>query len=181
MISKVYQGIVAMSPLKTSLEKGTYALIIFASDELSINVGGLGLINVLPGYYTYTGSALGSGVTSLQHRLARHLRIPKKKRWHIDFLLADKNVNVEAIATVPSKQSLECQINQLIRHQMKAKILIPKFGASDCQSGCRSHLLYFGKKEIKHKIRALFRREFGENSTFHDLAKIHPFKTLKSL
>jgi Uri superfamily endonuclease len=168
-----------MSTLKTHLENGTYTLIILASDELMIAAGGLGLIDVLPGYYTYTGSALGNGSSSLQLRLARHLRISKKKRWHIDFLLADKNVNVEAIATVLSKQPLECQINQLINRQMKARILIPKFGASDCQNGCGSHLLYFGKREIKHKIHALFKREFGTKSAFHDLARTSPFRTLE--
>jgi len=52
---------------------------------------------------------------------------------------------------------------------MKAKILIPKFGASDCQNGCESHLLYVGNESIKRKICVLFERKFGEDSTFLDL------------
>ncbi len=143
-------------------------------------LGGLGAVDVMPGYYTYTGSALGRTSTSLKHRLSRHLRILKKKRWHIDFLIGHKDVKVEAIALVQWKQSLECHVNQLIRHQLKAEILIPKFGASDCQSMCGSHLLYFGEKKIKRSIRALFKREFGGGSVFIDLAGI-PSKTLKSI
>jgi len=52
---------------------------------------------------------------------------------------------------------------------MKAKVLIPKFGASDCKNNCESHLLHVGNEVIKAKIWVLFERKFGEDSTFLDL------------
>lgn len=132
-----------MPSLKKLPEKGTYTLIMFVSNELKVDAGGLGVKAFLPGYYAYTGSALGKGATSLPNRLARHLKTVKRKHWHIDFMLADKNVSIEAIAVVSSKEKLECKINQLIKNKMDAKVLIPRFGASDCQNKCKSHLLFF--------------------------------------
>jgi len=132
-------------------------------------VGRLGIETFLPGYYVYTGSALGKGATSLPNRLARHIKTMKKKHWHIDFLLTKKEATIEAIAIVPNKQNSECHINQLIKSKMKAKVLIPKFGASDCKNGCESHLLYVGKKVINRKICTLFRKKFGEDCTFLNL------------
>ena len=108
-----------------------------------MNVGKLGIETFLPGYYVYTGSALGKGATSLPNRLARHLKTLKKKHWHIDFLLSKTEASIEAIAAVSGTQNSECEINQFIRSQMKAKVLIPKFGASDCKNNCESHLLFF--------------------------------------
>ncbi|MCW3985408.1 MAG: DUF123 domain-containing protein [Candidatus Bathyarchaeota archaeon] len=123
----------------------------------------------MPGYYVYTGSALGKGATSLPNRLARHLKTLKKKHWHIDFLLSKKEASIEAIAAVSGNPNSECEINQFIRSQMKAKVLIPKFGASDCKNNCESHLLYVGNEAIKRKICVLFEGKFGEDSTFLDL------------
>jgi len=132
-----------MPPLEKLHEKGTYVLLIFVSNVLEVNAGGLGVKTFLPGYYAYTGSALGKGVISLPKRLTRHLKTAKKKHWHIDFLLANTHANIEAIIIVSSKEKLECKVNQLLREKMKAKVLVPKFGASDCQNKCGSHLLFF--------------------------------------
>lgn len=154
---------------KELLEKGTYTLMISVSGKLQVSVGKLGLKAFLPGYYAYTGSALGKGATSLPNRLARHLKAVKSKHWHIDFLLGNENVTVEAVFCVSNGQNLECQVNQSIRRQLNAEILIPEFGASDCRNQCKSHLLYFGRRNAQLEIRALFERKFGEDSVFISL------------
>jgi len=78
--------------------RGIYSLIIFLSKEIRANVGQLG-VKVFPkGYYMYTGSALGSGASSLKQRVSRHLRkTGKVKHWHIDFLLAHGDATVTAV------------------------------------------------------------------------------------
>jgi len=72
-------------------------------NEINLKVGKLGIQRFPRGYYTYTGSALGVGSSSLKHRVLRHLKKKKQKFWHIDFLLDHKNAYltglVAAIAT----------------------------------------------------------------------------------
>lgn len=157
-----------MCSLEKLPKKGTYTLMITVSDELEVNVGRLGVKTFLPGCYIYTGSALGKGATSLPNRLARHLKTVKKRHWHIDYLLANKNVSIEAIVIISSKEKLECKVNQFIRDQTKAKAPIPKFGASDCPNRCKSHLLYCRNKNISMKF---------VNSSKESLAKTALFQT----
>lgn len=126
-------------------QKGTYILIFAIFPSVEINVGSLGVRKFPIGYYSYTGSALGRGSTSLSNRISRHLRDEKTERWHIDFLLKNRSVCVEAVIIVPSDERLECKVNQLLKSQLKAKIVVPNFGASDCHSKCASHLLYFSR------------------------------------
>ena len=123
-------------------KQGTYILIIFISKSIEVAIGKIGFRLFPPGLYAYTGSALGKG-NSLPNRLKRHLKIKKKKHWHIDFLLENENVHVVTFITIPSKTKIECEINQLLKSHLDAKVLIPKFGASDCKHNCKSHLLFF--------------------------------------
>ena len=100
------------------------------------------------GYYTYTGSALGKGASSLKHRIARHLRKDKRKFWHIDYLLADENVSVEAVIVAETNENMECPLNKYLKSIIGAKVLVKGFGASDCRKKCESHLLYFPEIKI---------------------------------
>jgi len=126
---------------------GIYTLLLFVSEEVSLTVGKLGKQRFPRGYYTYTGSALGKGATSLKHRIARHLRKEKLRFWHIDYLLADENVSVEAVIVAETNKKMECNINQHIKTIMGAKVPVNGFGASDCRKNCGSHLLYFPEIE----------------------------------
>jgi Uri superfamily endonuclease len=123
--------------------KGIYTLILFLSKEVSLKVGKLGKKSFLEGYYTYTGSALGKGATSLRPRIARHLRKTKRLFWHIDYLLANENVSVKAVVASETNKDLECTLNNNIKKMRGAKIQVKGFGASDCRKNCGSHLLYF--------------------------------------
>ncbi len=122
---------------------GIYTLIIFLSREICLNVGKLGQQKFLKGYYTYTGSALGKGASSLKRRVSRHLQKEKRNFWHIDFLLANENAAVTAVVAAQTNRRLECRLNRYIKREGGAKIPVKRFGASDCREDCKSHLLFF--------------------------------------
>ena len=122
---------------------GIYTLLLFLPKEVNLNVGKLGKKRFPEGFYAYTGSALGNGATSLRHRIARHMKKEKRRFWHIDFLLANENVSVEAVIVAEPNENMECKTNQYIKTIMGAKIPVKGFGASDCRKNCKSHLLYF--------------------------------------
>jgi Uri superfamily endonuclease len=126
---------------------GIYTLLLFVSEGVTLTVGKLGKQNFPSGYYTYTGSALGKGATSLKHRIARHLRKEKPRFWHIDYLLADENVSVEAVIAAETNKKMECSINSRIKGIEGAEVPVKGFGASDCRKNCGSHLLYFPEIE----------------------------------
>lgn len=126
---------------------GIYTLLLLVSEEVTLTVGKLGKQNFPRGYYTYTGSALGKGATSLKHRIARHLRKEKPMFWHIDYLLADENVSVEAVIAAETNKKMECNINNHIKSMKGAEVPVKGFGASDCRKNCGSHLLYFPEIE----------------------------------
>jgi len=141
--------------------KGIYTLIIFLSREICVNVGKLGQQKFPKGYYTYTGSALGKGSSSLRHRISRHLQKEKRNFWHIDFLLANENATVKAVVAAETNEKLECNLNRYIKGKGGAKILVKRFGASDCRENCESHLLYFGEESIELKIATFYSKRFG--------------------
>lgn len=148
-------------------QKGIYTLVIFLEKKEKITVGKLGSKVFWPGYYSYTGSAVGNGATSLPNRVSRHFNKAKPEHWHIDFLLASQNAHIIGVAAVGTQHNMECQANQLLRTRVKnAKSPIPKFGATDCRNECRSHLLYFGSRNIKRRIRRLYQQKFGESGVF---------------
>ena len=126
---------------------GIYTLLLFLSKQVTLTIGKLGKQNFPMGYYTYTGSALGKGASSFKHRIARHLRKDKRRFWHIDYLLADENVSVEAVIVAETNENMECKTNQHIKTIMGAKVQVKGFGASDCRKNCKSHLLYFPEIE----------------------------------
>ncbi len=122
---------------------GVYILFLHVSKETVLNVGWLGTQKFPKGYYTYTGSALGKGSTNLKHRLARHQRKQKQLFWHIDYLLANKNVTIEKTVAAETTKKLECTINCYLKTLADTTIPVNGFGASDCTNTCQSHLLYF--------------------------------------
>jgi len=131
------------------------------SREICLNVGKLGQQKFPKGHYTYTGSALGKGSSSLRHRISRHLQKKKWNFWHIDFLLANENATVVAVIAAQTNEKLECNLNRYIKEKGGAKIVVKRFGASDCRKNCESHLLYFGEENIESKIAALYSKRFG--------------------
>ena len=120
--------------------KGSYCLIISLKKDTRIKIGKkLGIISFKKGYYVYIGSAMNS----LESRVKRHLSDNKKKHWHIDYLLLNKNTEIEKVYTKESDEKLECKIaNKIIENENS----IANFGCSDCN--CHSHLIYFENSKL---------------------------------
>ena len=116
-------------------DSGTYALVIALGVRLRLRAGKLAVHSLVPGYYVYTGSALGG----LSGRLRHHLKQEKKLYWHTDYLL--REAAVSQIWYALGKSRLECTWNVIVRGLPGAISFISGFGASDCQ--CSSHLTYF--------------------------------------
>jgi Uri superfamily endonuclease len=114
-------------------EAVAYQLFIELSAPAQVTVGRFGRFDFPAGRYVYTGSARRNLVARISRHLARHKRL----RWHIDYLLTSPSARV---AHVRLSRRGECALNQATR----GAILVPGFGASDCDAGCGSHLKYLG-------------------------------------
>lgn len=110
--------------------KGIYVLLIRVRDDASIDVGKLGTIEFSAGFYAYVGSALNG----LDGRIKRHLRINKKRHWHIDYLL--EVATIEEVIYAETEESLECELADSLAELE----VVEQFGSSDCK--CKSHLFF---------------------------------------
>jgi Uri superfamily endonuclease len=153
-------GILSMFSSDSLPAKGIYTLILFISSGAEFVIGKLGTQLFSKGYYTYTGSALGNGASSLKNRISRHLLTDKRKFWHIDFLLAHEDATVISIIVAKAEKKYECEINHYIKEKGKAQIPFLGFGSSDCRERCKSHLLYFGETNPERKIDELYTQKF---------------------
>ncbi|MCK9440619.1 MAG: GIY-YIG nuclease family protein [Methanothrix sp.] len=117
-------------------EPGIYTLILSLPGAQKIAVGSMGVIDFAGGYYSYTGSARGSGGLK---RIDRHIRVSESinttRRWHIDYLLPHTSF-LEVFITKTSLD-LECCIAKTMEKRLAA---VPGFGCTDCR--CISHLHY---------------------------------------
>jgi len=111
--------------------KGIYLLLIEVKKNIFIKVGKLGKIKFNKGKYIYVGSAQ----KNLEKRIKRHFKKNKNKFWHIDYLLANKNVKIKDVFYTIAKKEKECKIAKFISKYAKP---IENFGSSDCK--CKSHL-----------------------------------------
>ena len=114
--------------------KVSYQLGIEIGKAVRVRIGRLGEFLFPAGRYVYSGSAR----RNMEARIARHLRSEKTLRWHIDWLLSTRGVEVTSVRRSAKD---ECVLNQAVR----GAIVAPGFGASDCRAGCGSHLLYLGR------------------------------------
>ncbi len=122
-------GVKKLPELQLGAQWISYQLTIEVSAAVTLQIGRLGNFTFRPGVYLYSGSAR----RGLRSRINRHLRREKKLRWHIDYLLDSPVAEVRRvlISTRP-----ECE---LVR-KGGGLVVVPGFGASDCRSGCASHL-----------------------------------------
>lgn len=111
--------------------KGVYVLVIDIEKDIEIEVGALGKIKFPEGRYAYVGSAQNG----LEARVKRHLSNEKQLFWHIDYLLASEETEVEKVFYKQAGKAEECRLAEEIQSKGKP---IPDFGCSDCS--CDSHL-----------------------------------------
>ena len=128
--------------------KGIYCLIIKIKKNIKVKVGYLGFLKFKKGNYVYVGSAQNN----IGKRIERHLRKIKNKFWHIDYLLANKNVKIEKVFYKRAGKKEECKIACFLS---KIEESIKKFGCSDCK--CVSHL--FKLKNLRSINRLKLKKE----------------------
>ncbi len=124
--------------VKKVVLKGSYCLIICVSRDVTLQIGKLGSFDFDKGFYVYVGSALNS----LVGRLKRHLSDDKKLFWHVDYLLADSNVELVEIVFAVDDGKWECALASEVG---LVGVEVKGFGCSDCK--CASHLFKFDDLE----------------------------------
>jgi Uri superfamily endonuclease len=100
-----------------------------------LRVGALGEVCLEPGWYLYVGSAR----RHLEARLRRHLRREKRRRWHIDYLLAGESLKIKEIWV--AEESAECRLAGSLLARPEITIPRPRLGASDCR--CPAHFFQY--------------------------------------
>jgi len=126
--------------LEMNAHPGTYALILQADRQRTVQVGRLGQLTVEPGCYVYVGSALGPG--GVRARVGHHSRLATRPHWHIDYLR-------RAAALRHVWYSYDCVRREhawadIFARMPGASIPLPGFGASDCT--CLAHLYFFSRQ-----------------------------------
>lgn len=150
-------------PVKT----GTYALILELGESRTLEIGRLGAFYFPAGFYVYLGSARGPG--GLRGRLRRHLRGDGKCHWHIDYLAALAVVRGYVVLVFELERAgfrpTECAWSQALIAAPTAAIPAPRFGASDCKSGCPAHLVHFPDNRFLDLLPTVF-NPVGDTSDF---------------
>lgn len=121
------------------MNKGIYCLLLCLEKECIIKIG-CREVFFPEGYYCYIGSALNN----LEKRIERHKRKKKKKHWHIDYFL--EKVKILDVKAVRTEEKRECWFSNEVR-SLKSRIIMKKFGSTDCN--CGTHLHYFKENPIK--------------------------------
>lgn len=116
---------------------GLYLLGLALAQPVRLAVGALGLWELPAGLYGYVGSAWGPG--GLAARVERHWRGAAVSHWHVDALRAV--ATPVALWIAPGARD-ECGRARQLLAQPFARLVIPRFGASDCH--CPAHLSGLG-------------------------------------
>lgn len=124
--------------------------------EIRIKIGSLGTVRFETGIYAYIGSALGVGIASLKGRIKRHISKRKRIFWHIDYLLMHEEVQIIEVIYARTNLKMECEISGILESSPLVTTPIERFGASDCESGCRSHLCHI-KTNMEEALRIIIR------------------------
>ena len=119
-------------------DKGTYVLIVSVCQMKGLEIGSLGKFDIVPGFYSYVGSAFGSG--GLRARIGHHLESTAAPHWHIDYLL-QLATPVEVWFSTQHRK-LERHWADLLAELPGFRVPIPRFGASDYHRSRTSHLFY---------------------------------------
>ena len=121
--------------------KGSYLLVFHCEQPTTLTVGQLGDVNLPSGMVLYAGSAYGPG--GLQARIARHWRLDKPLRWHIDYLRPALDPLGAWISEHVERK--ECiWANKLLEY--RKAIPLEKVGSSDC--GCKAHTFCISSTEV---------------------------------
>lgn len=143
------------------IDKGNYCIILEMKKDSNIKIGAKGLMHFNKGYYVYVGSALNS----LTKRVERHISKNKKKHWHADYILLNKNTKVKEVIYTYCTEKIECEIaNEILKNCVS---YIEYFGCSDCN--CVSHLYYFNTFDdaLESSVKSYEKNNYKANSWFN--------------
>ena len=130
--------------------RGAYLLFLDIKRPLRLVVGALGMASLPAGRYVYVGSACGG----IEARIARHRRLAERKtgkvHWHIDHLLVNRHI--QWVGEQALEGNAECAISGQIAEIKGVTVPVPRFGASDCRSGCEAHFYLLPKSFGKSKL-----------------------------
>jgi len=132
-------------------EPGTYALLLRADAERTVEIGALGEMTIRPGVYVYVGSAFGPG--GVRARVRRHARADGARHWHVDYLRS--GTTLEAVWYTHDPTRRECAWAAALRRRPDADVPLDGFGASDCD--CVSHLVALPSPPSLARFRARLR------------------------
>ena len=101
------------------------------------------MIQYEKGNYAYVGSAM----SSLFPRLERHYSKKKRLHWHIDYLTASRASRIKgAVYAAADTKVVECVLGSKLAELPFSKA-VPRFGSTDCEYGCQSHLFKLNSTE----------------------------------
>jgi Uri superfamily endonuclease len=118
---------------------GAYVLHLHMAEARAVSIGRLGVFAFPAGWHLYVGSAHGPG--GLRGRLRHHLAPLVRPHWHVDYLRAVAPCNEVWYAADDAAR--ECVWAAALAQLAGARIIAPRFGASDC--GCTGHLISFAQ------------------------------------
>jgi Uri superfamily endonuclease len=152
----MYNAFILARLYMAMVTKGAYCICIDVGDDLRVNIGALGLIEFHKGRYIYVGSALNG----LDARVRRHLNTSKGSynaiHWHIDYLLREESVRVEAAYVRFTDEKVECEIAGEVSHYGSG---VKGFGCSDCR--CDSHLFKVSDWDFLSDLNMVKREAMG--------------------
>jgi Uri superfamily endonuclease len=122
----------AVDPWALPFDRGVYVAVFHLRTRRRLAVGRLGRFDLPPGLYFYVGSAQ----RHLRHRLARHGRPDKPRRWHIDYLAAEATLLGFYAGALGRDAEPRLADALAARYEQP----VPGFGASD--SPAASHLFH---------------------------------------
>ena len=119
-------------------DKGTYILIGSVAQMKRLEVGRLGVFEIIPGFYAYVGSAFGPG--GIRARVGHHLESVAAPHWHIDYLL--RFATPVEVWFAMSDRRLEQDWAELLEDAPAFRTPIPRFGSSDYRRSRPTHLFH---------------------------------------
>ncbi|MEX2738388.1 MAG: DUF123 domain-containing protein [Candidatus Wukongarchaeota archaeon] len=144
-------------------EKGTYLLLVQVEDNPIIHATKKKWM-FEKGIYAYIGSARNTG--GLRARIGRHLKQDKKMYWHIDYLLANPNVEIIGTIFTTSKKNLECKVVKTLIKEGTGTPYAKRFGSSECKKGCPSHIIKLSTDTTPLKIKGILSTKFHQKTFF---------------
>ena len=117
-----------------STARGAYIVCLHLPSKIEIAISRRPISRLASGWYTYVGSARGSG--GIRARIGRHFKPIKKLHWHIDQL----TTNADQIAALVLVDCGECELVDKLLESDRFNITVAGFGSSDCRR-CAGHLL----------------------------------------